>query len=144
MLHPIYKAIKQQLTTADVDGQLKGIEKYNLQYQGTISTAPRVFIEFPDKLEINRLTKQEKRLPLPIRLHVVSKAMARTDGVIVDEVVEAHEQLALWVKDQLEGFEATDGGTKLASRLQWSGWQEFPKYKDWLVTHIYFDCKKAL
>lgn len=142
MLHPIYKAIKQHLTAADVDGKLKGIEKYNLQYQGTITNTPRVFVEFPEKLEVNRLTKSERQLPLPIRLHVVSKAMARTDGVIADEVVEAHEALAVWVKDQLDGFQAEADGVKLSTIMHWSGWQDFPKYKEWLVIHIYFDSKK--
>ncbi len=44
MLFDIYTAIKAQIETADEDGTIKGTEWYNVQYEGSIPTTPRILL----------------------------------------------------------------------------------------------------
>ena len=141
MLNPIYKAIKEHLNDADTDSTLKGIEWYNVQYEGSIATTPRLFVEFPEPLNFGDLGKEAAlRAPVKIRLHVVTQALAGADGAIDDTVAETHETVSLWVKDTLTHFLPEDGS---CSALRFTAWQHFHKYKGWMVTFVEFTAKKT-
>jgi hypothetical protein len=144
MLYDIYSAVKIQLNTADTEGELKGIEWYNVQYEGSIPNTPRVFIEFPDRLPFDQVTKQTRRAPLKIRCHVVTQALVATHGEIPDALAQEHEDTVYLVLDALDKFTPDKAGIKLTSPLQFSGWEHFHKHKGWMVTFVEFDCKKIL
>lgn len=142
MLHDIYTAVKSHLNEQDSEETIKGIEWYNVQYEGSIATTPRLFVEFPEPLNFGDLGKEaEKRAPVKIRLHVVTQALAGADGVIDDSLSESHETLSLWVKDQLDNFLPTNGSCK---SLHFTTWQHFHKYKGWMVTFVEFVAKKTV
>jgi len=142
MFYNIYTAVKNQLTTQIA--ALKGVEWYNVQYEGAIASTPRVFVEFPEKLEISQLTKQTRRAPLRMRLHVVSVAVASHEGVIPDSTAQEHETIALAAKDAIDKFTPLSGAEKLTTPMQLTGWQHFHKHKGWMVTFLEFDAKKML
>ena len=141
MLYAIYTAIKQHLTTADTDAVIKAIEWYNVQYESTIVSTPRVFIEFPEPLKFDQLSKDARRTPVKVRLHVVSQAVTGQDGQISDDIVEDHEAVATMVYNAIEGFRLETQG--LAS-LHLSAWQHWHRYKGWLVTFVEFEGKKQI
>lgn len=142
MLNDIYTAIKSQLNTADTESELEGIEWYNVQYEGSIAKTPRIFIEFPNRLPFDRVSKETKRTDLKIRLHIVTQALAGTDGAIPDSQVADHEDIAYLGLQALDKFKPTKADIPLSSPLQFSGWQHFHKHKGWMVTFVEFDCKK--
>lgn len=144
MLYDIYTAIKAQINTADEDSTIKGVEWYNVQYESTIPNTPRVFVEFPDRLNFDQLSKDARRADMTVRLHVVSQAMAATDGTVPDSQAQAHETTALLVKEAVENFTPEKTGAKLTTRLQLTGWQHFHKHKGWMVTFVEFGCRKML
>lgn len=142
MLHDIYTAVKSHLNEQDSEGKIKGIEWYNVQYEGSIATTPRLFVEFPEPLNFGDLGKEaEKRATVKIRLHVVTQALAGADGAIDDQVAADHEEIALWVKDQLDNLLPENGSCKT---LHFSTWQHFHKYKGWMVTFVEFVAKKTV
>jgi len=141
MLNDIYTAIKLQLNTADEDLTLKGIEWYNVQYESTIANTPRIFVEFPEPLKIDAISKDTRRTPVKIRLHVVTQAITGTDGVIPDTLAEAHETTAMMAKNALDAFAPGNGS---CGPLKWSGWQHWHKYRGWMVTFVEFEAKKLL
>lgn len=142
MLYDIYSAIKTRLNAADTGSELKGIEWYNVQYEGSIPTTPRVFIEFPEKMSFDQVSKQTRRTPLRVRCHVVTQALSGTDGVIADTLPLDHEDKAYLVLDALDKFTPEKAGIALTSPMQFSGWQHFHKHKGWMVTFVEFDCRK--
>ena len=147
MLNPIYKAIKQQLITADEDLTLKGIEWYNVQYESTIASTPRIFVEFPEPLVIDQISKDARRTPVKIRLHVVTQALTGTDGTIPDSLVDTHEEIATWAKDAIDHFippPSTGSGINPCKQMNLTGWQHWHKYKGWMVTFVEFEAKKML
>jgi len=142
MLYDIYTAVKSHLNEQDSEGTIKGIEWYNVQYEGSIATTPRLFVEFPEPLNFGDLGKEtDKRALVKIRLHVVTQALAGADGVIDDQIAADHEEIALWVKDQLDNFLPGNGSCKT---LHFNTWQHFHKYKGWMVTFVEFTAKKTV
>lgn len=139
MLYPIYTAIEQQLSTADTGNLLKGVEWYNVQYEGTIASTPRVFVEFPEKLTFDQISKQQRRTPIRVRLHVVSQAITSSDGTIDNSVPQQHEQTAQMVLNAIDKFTPTADGNALSTPLRFNAWQHFHKHKGWMVTFIEFE-----
>lgn len=144
MLFPIYTAVKSQLNASDIDGAIKGIEWYNEQYNGTIANTPRIFFEFPDALKFDEISKDARRSPLRIRLHVVTAAIAGTDGAIPDSTAQEHEAIAKLVEGWIDTFIPQENGSNLTSMLRLTGWQHFHKYKGWMVTFLEFTARMML
>lgn len=148
MIYEIYTAIKSHLNAADTEGIIKGIEWYNVQYESTIATTPRVFIEFPDPLVFSQFTKDARKTPIKVRLHVVTQAVTLADGAIDDSTAQAHEQVAEFVKEAIEGYapttEINNVQTRHATSLHLSGWQHWHKYKGWMVTFVEFTANKII
>lgn len=141
MLKDIYTAVKSHLNEEDSEGTIKGIEWYNVQYESTIASTPRIFVEFPEPLKIDAISKDARRTPVKIRLHVVTQAITGTDGTIPDAVVDAHEQIATWAKDAIDHFTPPDGCTR---QMNLTSWQHWHKYKGWMVTFVEFEAKKTI
>jgi hypothetical protein len=141
MLNDIYTAIKAQLIAEDEDLILKGIEWYNVQYESTIANTPRIFVEFPEPLVIDAISKEARRTPVKMRLHVVTQVITGTDGTIPDALVTAHETIALWVKNTIEHFLPANG---ITTRMNLTGWQHWHKYKGWMVTFVEFEAKRTV
>lgn len=140
MLHDIYTDIKGHLSAADEDATIKGIEWYNVQYEGSIATTPRLFVEFPDALNFELLSKDGlKRADVKIRLHVVTQAITLADGVIDDSVSADHEAVALWVKEELDRYVPTNNSCGI---LRFTAWQHWHKYRGWMVTFVEFVARK--
>lgn len=144
MFYDIYSAIKGQIATADEDSTIKGVEWYNAQYEGTIANTPRVFIEFPDKLPFDQISKEARRTDMLVRLHVVTQAIASADGTVPDSTAQTHETTAMLVMNAIDNFTPEKDGAKLTTRLIFNGWQHWHKYKGWMVTFVEFTCKKML
>ncbi len=144
MYNDIYTAIKSKLNTSDTEGILKGIEWYNVQYESTIAITPRIFIEFPDPLKFDHVSKDMKRTPFKTRLHVVTQVFSGTDGAIPDEQVAEHEEVANFACNTLKRFVPVKDETNLTSPFDFTLWQHFHKYRGWMVTLVEFEAKKAL
>lgn len=144
MLNDIYKAIKSHLIEADEDSILKGIEWYNVQYESTIASTPRIFVEFPNPLVFDRVSKDMKRTAFKVRLHVVTQALSGTDGAIPDTMVDAHETAANFALNTLKRFVPQAAGEDLTTPFDFTLWQHWHKYRGWMVTFVEFDAKKVL
>jgi hypothetical protein len=151
MLFKFFSAIKTQLV-AEV-AALMGVEWFNNQYEATILKAPVCFVEFPEAQELLYESKDGKRTTVVARLHVVSKVLSKVDAAIPDSEVQAHETIALAVRDALSGLQPTQTvvvtpATEeepevtrtdvIGTNLQWSRWQHFHKFQGYMVTTIDF------
>lgn len=141
MLNPIYKSIKGRIQTPDEPAEAIAlpVEWYNVQYEETMINDEGFFVEFPEKLNIDAISKDARRTDLTVRVHVYSKALRTSDG-IADTVVESHESTANALKELLEGF-TPEGCSK---PLKLSGWQHWHRWKGWMVTFVEFSTKKIL
>ncbi len=139
MLYDTYVLLKKRLQELN-----KPTEWYNVQYEETMINDAGFFFEFPDELKFENVSKEMRRAPIKIRLHVYSKALRTTDG-IPDAAVVAHEALALQALALLDGFTpATDDGKTLTSRLLFTGWRHWHRWRGWMVTFVEFEAKKVL
>jgi hypothetical protein len=154
MLNDIYQEVKSALQA--ITGSYP-VEWFNMQYEGVIIHENGFFVEFPEALLFDQLTKDIRRTPIKIRVHVYSKVINTADG-IADADVAAHEEIALEALDALdkqeliktttippvvEGGQPTYTYETLCTRLQFRGWQHWHKWKGWMVTYVDFECKKV-
>lgn len=115
---------------------------FNDQYNGTIVPNQNVFVEFPDLIEVNNLSKDAQRITLPVRMHVVSRVMTKPDMEIADAEIMAHEELVATIRDIMRGMVLVDAeDTQLSSPLIWAGYQHWHRYQGWMVTWLNFTCK---
>lgn len=155
MLNDIYQAVKAQLQT--ITGTYP-VEWFNAQYEAVMIHEAGFFVEFPEALLFDQLSKDARRTPVKIRVHVYSKVVGTHDG-ITDADVEAHEAIALDALDTLDKTELIKTTSTpapiegdppiittelLSTRLQFRGWQHWHKWRGWMVTYVDFDCKKML
>lgn len=140
MYYQIYNQIKQHLkglqTPIDV-------QWFNAQYEGTIYKTPVIFVEFPDRLDIEQAVKSSSRASLMVRLHLVTQAITSTDGTVTDATVIEHEKQSTMVADCLQSLSITFNANP-ARPLSLSGWQHYQKWKGWMVTFIEFSTKVQL
>lgn len=135
MLYDIYQAIKTKLSSLGLPH-----EWYNVQYEETIISDKGLFVEFPDPLVFDDISKDGTRATVRVRVHIYSKALRTTDG-IPDAAVAGHETTALAVKDLLQNWDsAIDGLT----RLRFRQWQHWHRYRGWMVTFVEFECKRSI
>lgn len=135
MLNNIYQAVKNRLNPIG-----KPVEWYNVQYEGTMINEDGFFVEFTEPLRVDSVSKQLRRAPVKLRLHVYSKAMQTHDG-ITDDVIQQHEATAMQALALLDGFTPDN---KACSRLTFTAWQHWHRWKGWMVTLIDFEAKKEL
>jgi len=137
MYYPIYKAIEAELKKIP---ELKDVQWYNAQYEGTIHTHPVAFVEFPDPLEMDKISKTLSEGEVLIRVHVTSKVISRHDTAVPDIAIQQNEEIATQVKDNLNGLVPV-WGAQVASRLKHVEWQHYHRWKGWMVTFVSFTCK---
>lgn len=137
MLYPIYKAVEAELKKIP---ELKDVQWYNAQYEGTIHTHPVAFVEFPDEVDIDHVSKSLEEGFVRIRVHVASKVIGRMDTAVPDIAIQQNEDIATEVKGHLKGLVPV-WGAQVATRLKWVGWQHYHRWKGWMVTFVSFECK---
>lgn len=135
MLNDIYQAVKSQLNPVG-----KPVEWYNVQYEGTMINENGFFVEFAEPLRFEPASKQMRRAPVKVRLHVYSKALQTHDG-ITDATVTEHETTAQQALALLDGFTPANNA---CSRLTFTAWQHWHRWKGWMVTLIDLEAKKIL
>lgn len=135
MLYSIYSAVKAKIIEMDTQSVIKGIEWYNVQYENTVATTPRIFIEFPEALAFSSMSKDGVRTPLKIRLHLVTQAVSFNDGTVLDSTALNNDTLAQTVLGWLQGLKISND----VFTLRLSGWQHWHKYNGWMITFIEFD-----
>jgi len=139
MLYDTYVLLKKRLQDLNMP-----TEWYNVQYEETMINDAGFFFEFPDELKFENVSKEMRRAPIKIRLHVYSNALRTTDG-IPDAAVVAHESLALQALALLDGFTpVADDGQRVTSRLQLVSWKHWHRWRGWMVTFVEFEAKKVL
>ena len=140
MLYEIYAAIKTQLNGVATN---ENTQWFNMQYDGVMHYANGCFIEFPDALQFDDISKSTKQAPLKIRVHVYSKVISTHDGV-EDTSAQAHETFAEAVKTALDKFTPESEGSALSTLMHFRGWQHWHKWKGWMVTYVDFECRKRI
>ncbi|RKE02320.1 hypothetical protein [Marinifilum flexuosum] len=142
MLNNIYKDIKGQLNTISAG---EDCQWYNVQYEEA-GWPFRVgfFIEFPDKLQFDDISKMKRRAPVRIRVHVYTQNILKNGEGIPDAEVDAHEAVASEVQDMLDQHIPQREGENLTDKLILRGWQHWHRYKGWMITMLDFECKKLL
>ncbi|OGX23344.1 MAG: hypothetical protein A3K54_00060 [Omnitrophica WOR_2 bacterium RBG_13_44_8] len=141
MFYPFYKSIKDRIASQVKD--LKDTQWFNDQYSSIIHAEPIVFIEFPDIVNEQWISKETSRAAIPVTIHVVSKSMADNDASISDAQVKDHDDLAVLVRDALKAYQLTYAGSSLGSKLQLTGYQAAHQYKGWLVVKLFFTTKQT-
>lgn len=137
MLREIYMQIKQLANT--VPG-VQDVTWYNQQYEGVIHVEPGVFIEFPDPIVPDPVSKTNKMAPLRIRVHVFSSILSEADGSVPDGQVEDHDNLAENVLNVLDGITLVKDEKELKV-LKMISWQHYHKWSGWMVTFIEFETR---
>lgn len=140
MLLNTFKDIRAKLSTIS---EIKAVQWFNAQYDGIIHIQPVIFVEFPEKLQFEKLTKTERKTPITIRLHLVSSAIADAGNNIADETIEKHESIGHDIVNALENIPVAflDGQTRY---LEFSAWQHYQKYKGWMITFIEFTTRAII
>lgn len=139
MLNDIYKAIKEQLNYIS---ESEDCQWFNVQYenQGWAFTQG-FFVEFPNAMQFDDISKMKRRSDLKIRIHIYKKDIQTTDGV-TDQAVVNHENIASQVLDQLDQYILMKGEEQLCTKLIFRGWQHYHRFNGWMVTFVEFDAKK--
>jgi hypothetical protein len=141
MLYQYYKAIKSFVEPLS---GVNSVEWFNNQYAGTIFNDKAVWVEFPQPVVIDDLTKDMERAMVKVRLHVVSRVLQKTDSAIPDAEIIIHEALSQSVLTVLRAQQLTnDSGTAITTKLRWAGWQHWHKYEGLMVTWIEFEFRTA-
>lgn len=130
MLDPIYESISERLASLELP-----VEWYNVQYEESMIHDAGFFVEFPDRIPIDELSKDAMRAPVKIRLHTYSKALRTNDGIPA-ETIQDHEKKAKDARDLLRNW-APEG----CKKLNWTGWQHWHRWKGWMVTFVEFETK---
>lgn len=134
MLNNIYNAIKTQLNSIET---AENTQWFNMQYENKGWVFQHgFFVEFPNQLDFEQISKQAAESPLRVRIHAYSKFIQTQEGVSDSEVL-AHETLALAAKTALKGFKPTNTTT----RMKFTGWRHWHRLNGWMVTYIEFDAK---
>lgn len=131
MFYNLFKEI-QPVVAASVPA-LKAVQWFNMQYETTITQSPVAFIEFPDNSAAEQVSKDLTRVPVTIRVHVVSKVLSGADGSVPDTAIEQAEALAASVRSALTGLKPSAG-----KPLRFTGWRHWQRYQGFMITYVEF------
>jgi len=139
-LSPIKKSIATLLASVTA---IKSVEWYNAQYEdGSLIDEVGAFVEFPDDIDFERASKEQRDADLRIRLHVYHKLLADVDNHISDAETDEHEAVALAALNLLDGARLLGANdVALTKPLRFVKYRHWHRYRSWLVTWIEFDCK---
>lgn len=143
MLFPLYQSIKSRLQLFVVD--LKDIQWYNVQYAGVIHAECLAFIEFPEELQLEEISKNTTRSDVSVRIHILSRAIPDADNTIPDPQIITHDSLVQLIATTLRFYiPLNEAGQPLATKLFQRRYKIVHDYKGWLVTHLTFTTKVML
>lgn len=131
MFYNLFKSI--QAATAAAVPALKAVQWFNMQYEATITQSPVAFIEFPDDSPADHASKDLTRLPVAIRVHVVSKVISSADGSVPDTAIQQAEALAASVRATLTGFRPAE-----CKPLRFTGWRHWQRFNGFMITYVDF------
>jgi len=137
-LSHIFNFVIGRLTT--VDG-LKLTTWWNNQgTDGTIHTAPAVFIEFPEPLPVETLNGQLQQAAFKIRVHLYTKLHANKDGGVSTNRVTQHENIVNYIYDSLQEWDLKDRGEIILSSLERTRLDFNMSEPGWAITVQDFEC----
>lgn len=80
------------LVPAGENPEVRDVQRFNNQFEGTIMTAPLILIDF-GRLEFSALTKDSYAAPLNIRAYVVSQSLSLSDNQRHDQEQRRHDAI---------------------------------------------------
>lgn len=134
MLYETFNSVRTQLSGIT---DLKSVQWYNAQYEGTIYVTPVAFVEFPERIPLAPVAGAANRADFALRIHIASAVTAQQDSSIPDQIIQDHEAIAQQVYDNLLGKQIVMKGDRTTSLVP-TGWQHYHKYKGWMVTFVDF------
>lgn len=140
MLYQTFTSVRSLLQAIP---ELKAIQWYNAQYEGTIYVSPVAFVEFPDRIPFDPIAGTTFRADFALRIHIVSAVTASQDSSIPDKIVIEHEAIAEQAMTLLQGKQLRMKQSRTTS-LTPTGWQHYHKYKGWMVTFVDFKAAAIL
>lgn len=140
MLYETFNSVREQLKT--VQG-LKAIQWYNAQYDGTIYVSPIAYVEFPERIPLDRIAGTAFKANAALRIHIASAVVSGQDSTIPDDIIQEHEAIAEQVLDALNGKQLRMRQSKTTGLVP-SGWQHYHKYKGFLITFVDFTTSAIL
>ncbi|MBN1250674.1 MAG: hypothetical protein JXA16_00965 [Bacteroidales bacterium] len=123
-----------KLQLLDIPG-IKLIEYFNDQYSGILHTAPVLFIEFPDALSFETLSKDMQQAAFKARIHTVTKVIQKADKSINEDSVEGHFNICDAVFEKLQGFRAIDeNGQLIFNSVSMTVFEHHQEMRGFMVT----------
>lgn len=134
MLYETFNSVRTLLAGIT---ELKSVQWYNAQYEGTIYVTPVAFVEFPERIPLLPIAGTANRADFVLRIHIASAVAAQQDSSIPDQIIRDHEAIAQQVYDNLMDKQITMKNNRTTSLIP-TGWQHYHKYKGWMVTFVDF------
>lgn len=134
MLYETFASVRKLLKSIP---EIKSVQWYNAQYDGTIYVSPIAFVEFPDRIPLDQVAGSVYRAKTALRIHIVSAIASGQDNSINDDVIQVHESIAQQALDTLNGKQVRMRENRTTSLIP-SGWQHYHKYRGFLITFIDF------
>jgi len=132
MLYEAYKAIETELAKIT---EIKLVDWFNDQYQGTIHTVPAAFVEFPAPLRFKTLRNGFQMAPFTVRIHTVSKALSDISKKIPDDLLTEHDELVESVFTGIHRLSANiENGKRIFDPLERTDLQHHQYISGWLMT----------
>ncbi len=151
-LNPLYKSIRRGIMDLAV---VENVDWFN-GYEAVQLHEVGCFVEFPDEINFEEISKSDTRADLRVRVHIYTKVLRDVDGYIPQAEGEAHDTLALLVRDQLrnKALAVADGDfyalnfdeddfyvfdetpEQLCKRLRFAGWRHWHYYKGYMITWV--------
>lgn len=140
MLYETFTSVRESLK--DIP-QLRAVQWYNAQYDGTIYVSPVAFVEFPERIPLDRIAGTASKADIALRIHIASAVAAGQDSSIPDTVILDHEAIAERVLDTLNGKQVRMRQSRTTSLVP-CGWQHYHKYRGFLITFVDFRASAIL
>ena len=134
MLYETFTSVRELLKAIP---QLKAVQWYNAQYEGTIYVSPVAFVEFPERIPLGQIAGTASRADATLRIHIASAVAAGQDSSIPDTIIQDHEAIAEKVLDTLNGQQIRMRQSRTTSLVP-CGWQHYHKYRGFLITFVDF------
>ena len=133
MLHKTFKDLKGRISA---NPNIKSVQWFNAQYDGTIHLDPAVFIEFPGLINVTPVTTAYASAEIPIKLHVATSLVSEQEGGAPEYAIAEHDALVAWIVLQLKGQKIAFKGDSFS--LEFKGFQYYQLHRGWLITFLNF------
>lgn len=140
MLYETFTSVRELLK--DIP-ELKSVQWYNAQYEGTIYVSPVAFVEFPERIPMDQVAGTTFKADAALRIHIASAVAAGQDSTIPDNIIQAHEAIAEKTLAILNGQQVCMRDSRTTSLIP-CGWQHYHKYRGFLITFVDFKTSAIL